>query len=350
MHYKKQMSNEKKIKVCLIGPGRIGMSLEFDSLRKKPATHFGMWMKNRYCDLVAVSDVDPKKFYLAKKLKKNILFFTNYKKMLNEIKPKIVSISTWKDSHYKITSDCLDFGIKVIVLEKPLANNLTQSKKLIKKIKQNKAKVIINHRRRFDTEIINLTMKLKKGVIGDIVQVSSNYVYGLLTTGTHLIDTLRMLLNPIAGEIQYVTGFKNKFKVFNPKGDSSYDGILQFENGLKVSFHSHNIKDYDIFDFHIYGTKGKILITDIGRSIFSYKIIKSPEHSGFTELSTNNKKLCKSDPRPQFEKLSQNALDCLKIKNKFPLCSAHDSHIDMIIINSIIKSDKLKKTIKVNIK
>ena len=51
-------------------------------------------------------------------------------------------------------------------------------------------------------------MKLKKGVIGDIVQVSSNYVYGLLTTGTHLIDTLRMLLYPIAGEIQYVTGFK----------------------------------------------------------------------------------------------------------------------------------------------
>ena len=56
------MSNEKKTKVCLIGPGRIGMSLEFDSLRKKPATHFGMWMKNRYCDLVAVSDVDTKKF------------------------------------------------------------------------------------------------------------------------------------------------------------------------------------------------------------------------------------------------------------------------------------------------
>ena len=137
---------------------------------------------------------------------------------------------------------------------------------------------------------------------------------------------------------------------FLTSGDSSYDGILQFENGLKASFHSHNIKDYDIFDFHIYGTKGKILITDIGRSILKYKIIKSPEHSGFTELSTDNEKLCKSDPRPQFEKLSKNALDCLKFKNKLPLCSAHDSHIDMIIINSIIKSDKLKKTIKVNIK
>ena len=344
------MSNEKKTTVCLIGPGRIGMSLEFDKLRKKPATHFGMWIKNKSCDLVAISDVDVKKHKMAKKLKKNILFFTNYKKMLKKIKPEIVSISTWKDSHYKITSDCLDFGIKVIVLEKPLANNLVQSKKIIKKIKKNKAKVIINHRRRFDSEIIKLAMKIKKGVIGDVVQVSSNYVYGLLTTGTHLIDTLRMLLNPIAGEIKYVSGFKNKFKNFLPKDDFNYDGILQFENGLKASMHSHNIKDYDIFDFHIYGTKGKILITDIGRSIFNYKIVKSPEHFNFTELSNKYKKLCKSDPRPQFEKLSKNAIDCLRFRNKFPLCSAYDSHIDMIIINSIIKSDKLKKTIKVNIK
>ena len=31
---------------------------------------------------------------------------------------------------------------------------------------------------------------------------------------------------------------------------------------------SLNIKKYDIFDFHIYGTKGKLLITGIGRSIF----------------------------------------------------------------------------------
>ena len=72
----------KKIKVCLIGPGRIGMSLEFDSLRKKPATHFGMWMKNRYCDLVAVSDVDPKKFYLAKNLRKIYYFLRITKKCL----------------------------------------------------------------------------------------------------------------------------------------------------------------------------------------------------------------------------------------------------------------------------
>ena len=55
------MSNKKKVSVCLIGPGRIGMTLELDKLRKKPATHFGMWLKNKEANLIAVCDVDDNK-------------------------------------------------------------------------------------------------------------------------------------------------------------------------------------------------------------------------------------------------------------------------------------------------
>ena len=63
----------------------------------------------------------------------------------------------------------------------------------MKKINLTKTNVIVNHRRRFDDDIIKLKSLLEKGIIGDILQVSCFYVYGILTTGTHLIDTLRML-------------------------------------------------------------------------------------------------------------------------------------------------------------
>ena len=36
-----------KIKVCLIGAGRIGLFLEKDKKRLKPATHFEMWLKEK---------------------------------------------------------------------------------------------------------------------------------------------------------------------------------------------------------------------------------------------------------------------------------------------------------------
>ena len=98
-----------------------------------------------------------------------------------------------------------------------------------------------------------------------------------------------------------------------------------------------NIKDYDIFDFHIFGTKGKILISGIGRDIYQYKIINSKEHSGFKELNHKFTKLCKSSPRPQFKMLAQNAIDCFKKKSN-PLCDEVDSYKALCILNALIKS------------
>ena len=48
--------NKKKIKVSVIGAGRIGLKLEFDKKRLKPATHFGMWIKNKYTNLSSFCD------------------------------------------------------------------------------------------------------------------------------------------------------------------------------------------------------------------------------------------------------------------------------------------------------
>ena len=46
----------KKIPVCMIGAGRIGLKLEFDPKRVKPASHYGMWARNKKFDLKAISD------------------------------------------------------------------------------------------------------------------------------------------------------------------------------------------------------------------------------------------------------------------------------------------------------
>ena len=243
---------------------------------------------------------------------------------------------------------CIDMGIKVIILEKPLANNIEQAKKLSKNIKKNKVKLIVNHRRRFDTEIIKLKHNLKKNLIGKINQVSCYYVYGLLTTGTHVIDTLRMLLKDVAGEITHVVGIKNHRNFFRPKDDKNYDAFLFFKNGLTISIQSLNIKNYDIFDFYFYGSNGKILLTDIGRTIIKYDIRKSPEHSGFAEINNSKPKLIsQTSPRKQFKSLANNAINCLK-KNGVSMCNEIESLYDMKIIDAIIKSAKNKsKKIKV---
>ena len=257
--------------------------------------------------------------------------------MIIEQKPKIVSISTWKDTHYMITKRCIEMGLKVIILEKPLANNIKEAKKLINIINKKKVKVLVNHRRRYDDDIISLKNKLKTGIIGDIIQVSSFYVYGLLTTGTHLIDTLRMLLSEIYGDVETVVGFENVMNNFRPKDDKNYDAIIKFKKGLVATMQSLDMKSYDNFDIHIFGKKVKILISGIGRDILYYKVdnLNIQVSPNYPQIF---KRLNKSKPRPQ-KKLSTNAYNCLLNGSK-PLCSAYDSYKDMIIINKIIQSSK----------
>ena len=62
------MKKSNKITVCVIGAGRIGLSHEFDKKRLKPASHVGMWLKNKKCRLVAICDKNKKQFKRAKKL------------------------------------------------------------------------------------------------------------------------------------------------------------------------------------------------------------------------------------------------------------------------------------------
>ena len=95
----------KKIKVCLIGAGRIGLFLEKDKKGLKPATHFGMWLKERDVNLSAICDKNYKSYLFAKKLKKNIKYYSSVDKILKKEKPDIVSICTWKDSHFSITKN-----------------------------------------------------------------------------------------------------------------------------------------------------------------------------------------------------------------------------------------------------
>ena len=47
---------KKFVSVCHIGAGRIGFTLEFDKKRLKPASHIGMWKKNKQVKLSGICE------------------------------------------------------------------------------------------------------------------------------------------------------------------------------------------------------------------------------------------------------------------------------------------------------
>lgn len=339
---------KEKYTATVIGIGRIGMLLESDPKRLKPATHFGMWLNHPRVELTAVCDNDPKKFEVAKSMLPTVKTYLSAEELLREIKPDIVSIATWKDTHYEMMKLCLQYGIPAIVCEKPIAEEYEHAKEIVDAVKEKGVHLFINHRRRFDPLLYPFREDLKNGIIGEITQVSTYYVYGLVTTGTHLIDTLRFFLKDIAGEIEWVSAFPNKFNHFHPKGDPCIDGFVGFKNGLKASVQSLNIKDYDIFNFYLYGRKGLIVFKNIGRDIEIFKVEDSSEHEGFTELRPKPVKKLGGAPRNQFGFLADNVINCLEGR-ALSLSTGEDSLKALKVLLTMQESLKQDgKKIKIN--
>ena len=108
------------------------------------------------------------------------------------------------------------------------------------------------------------------------------------------------------------------------------------------------MKDYDIFNIHIYGRKGKALFKNIGRDIEIIKVIDSPEHTGFTELSDQvNRSFGNRKLRDQFSFLAKNVVESLR-GNARSLSSGEDSLKALNILSAIQKSVKNNSN-KVNI-
>jgi predicted dehydrogenase len=331
------VEKQEKYKAAVIGTGRIGMLMEADEKRLKPATHFGMWSSHERFNLTAVCDNDLEKFKFANSMKQDVQCYDNPEQLIVEQSPDVVSISTWRDSHYDMMKLALKHRVPVIVCEKPIAEKKEHAEEVVAEARELGVHLLINHRRRFDPLLYPFKGDLKNGLIGEILQVNSNYVFGLLSTGTHLVDVLRMFLCDIAGEVEWVSAYPAPFKSFHPDDDPNIDGFLGFSNGLKVAIQSLSMKDYDIFDTVIYGRTGKAIFKNIGRDIEIYKVIESEEHSGFTELSNSPTELRGGEPRNQFGFLADNVVQCLEGTGN-SLSTGEDSLIALEILLAMMES------------
>jgi predicted dehydrogenase len=137
----------EKIRAAIIGLGRIASLLEEDSLREKPCTHAGAITANSDCTLVAGCDIDEERRGLFVE-KWKVPVFVNAAEMLRIHKPQILSIATHPDSHCHYCRLAADFGVPVIICEKPLADNIGEARKIARLSKDNSPVIITNHERR----------------------------------------------------------------------------------------------------------------------------------------------------------------------------------------------------------
>ena len=112
------------MKYALIGCGRI-------------ATNHIKAVLNNHLEFAAACDVNPENIetLLAKHgLEKDssIARYTDYKKMIEEVKPTLVGIATESGLHAEIALFCIDHGVNCII-EKPMAMSIEDADEIIRR-------------------------------------------------------------------------------------------------------------------------------------------------------------------------------------------------------------------------
>lgn len=151
------------MKYALIGCGRVSKN------HIKAATLNNL-------DIVALCDLIPQKaekLITEFSLKSDTPIFTDYKKMLRELKPDFVAISTDSGSHAEIAIYCANNKHNFIV-EKPLAMSIEDANKVIEAVEKNNVKACVSHQNRFNIAVQHLHNAVTTNRFGKISHGSIN--------------------------------------------------------------------------------------------------------------------------------------------------------------------------------
>lgn len=246
------------------------MKYGLDSKRKQPASHVAAIMKNPDLDLVAVCEADKKTRNLfTKEYGNEIEIFVDYEELIEQfIEEKkgfdLVIIATPDSTHAQI----LQFLINklkntnkptIIFCEKPLTTDSESSKRIRQMQKNLNVQIVVNHSRRWSSVWREAHALMKK--IGNVERAA----------------------------FYFSTSPENKEIVQIRDGIHIADLINWFAITKKTTINRLRVP-YFMYDFYIWGSKGKIEILNNGELLKFFKIKKSHRYERFQELELIHKK------------------------------------------------------------
>jgi predicted dehydrogenase len=349
---RKNRKKEKKIKISILGCGRV--ALHYLKLFKKN--------KIKNYKIVSACDIDKKKrnFFSKKLICKN---YESLEIMLKETKPDIVLILTPSGMHFDHCKKILNNNCNVIC-EKPLSMSEKECKILDRIAKKRKLMLGVVFQNRLNPTIQILKKYLEAKKFGRIVSVSVSLIWcryqsyyndnwhgtwsndGGVTNqqAIHHIDILNWLLGPITSISSIMTKRANKLQA-----EDTMASVFKLKNGALGTIEATTAARPK--DFHaslsIVGTKGHVKIGGIAMNK-----IETWEFAKEKKKISNYFKKKYSQIVPSGYGLSHEKYlnifigNLLKNKYKAPPVSAEDAAKTQRLIHAIYSSNEKRKWIK----
>jgi len=294
-----------KLNIAVIGTGAMGKS------------HARIYSDMDKVELVAVCDKDEKTVNeIAKKY--NTKPFTDYKDINEDLDAVSVCVPT--KLHKDITLFFIKKGVNVIV-EKPIANNIEEAKKITEAAKENNVKLMVGHIERFNPVVAEIKKRLDNNELGKIYSINtfrfSPFPHRIIDVGVttdlavHDIDIIMYLNKAKIDRIYAETGQR-----IHANHEDMLNALIKFENNTTGIINTNWLTPKKVRELYVTGEKGMFVAKYLTQDLYFYK-------NEFTENNVDYSKGVTSVIEGDMVKI--------KINNKEPLLAELEEFTDCII-------------------
>lgn len=219
---------------------------------RMPRSHAAAYHRHPQTEVVGVCDIRQEALDEFRKnwhdVWPNLRCYTDYRQMLEELRPELVSVATPDHLHADITVAAAELGAKAILCEKPIATSLADADRMIAAAEQHNVLLSIEHTRRWSPIYHTARELIRSGELGPLRTIVAQ-MYGprsmLFRNGTHLIDLISFFAESdpqwVFAELEEGFDHFTEYKSdggHDPATDPSASAYIHFANGVRAFYNS----------------------------------------------------------------------------------------------------------------
>ena len=255
----------EKVRVGIVGAGGVG------GLGKRYNSHAGGYTRIEECELVAIADINEERLQqfgeewdIAPEHR-----YSTAVEMYEKANLDVVSVTTHNLYHHGPVIEAAEAGIKVIMVEKPLAVSVELGRQMVEACDKSGSRLITEHTRRFLPPFKKIKKMIDDGLIGDVRTIETTGARPLLHNGTHTVDYAFYWTDAAP---KLVSGYLSDEPVADPGGG----GMVVCEGGVVVFINCIATRVESEGSTMIAGTKGRIQYNE-NRGVWEYgPLVETP--------------------------------------------------------------------------
>lgn len=275
----------EKLRACLIGCGRMGATID-DEVKDRPDAHLFLPYSHaagyeavEEVELVAACDLLPEKVRAAQERYGIPRGYTDYREMILEERPDIVSVATRPKSHAEIVIFAAEHGVRGIFCEKPLCCSMEEADRMLEACRRGGVKFNYGTLRRYVPLYRTMRRLAEEGELGEISCVIAHCPGSAQWGLTHASDMLLFLAGD--PEVDFVQGYlpipPEEFEGNRLEIDPLIPmGFVRFKNSV-LGYLTRSPG----WEFELVGSEGKVRSLNNGLGL---QLRKRDEHGRFVEV------------------------------------------------------------------